>query len=154
MTQSVSPHGVVVYPSARRHTDYLYRISLKGFILNDEGKVLVVKETGRSYWDLPGGGMDHGEDVKTALAREMKEEVNLEDDFAYRIIATDEPAYLKAHGFWQLRLIFAITPSNYAFSAGDDGDDVAFMDPECFKDSAIEAERRIYKYYKEMSTSE
>ena len=63
-----------------RRTDYLYRISLKGLIRNDAGEVLVVKEAGRDWWDLPGGGMDHGEDIKFALAREMKEEVNMEGD--------------------------------------------------------------------------
>jgi ADP-ribose pyrophosphatase YjhB (NUDIX family) len=141
--------GVINHNSTTRRTDYLYRISLKGFILNSEGKVLVVKETGRDWWDLPGGGMDHGEDIKSALAREMKEEVNLEGDFTYRIITTDEPAYLETHSFWQLLLIFAITPSNYTFSAGDDGDEIAFMSPNSFKDSTKEVERRIYRYYGE-----
>lgn len=149
MTQPNTPLGTIFHPDTDRRTDYLYRISLKGFVVNDEGKILVVKETGRDYWDLPGGGMDHGEDIKTALAREMKEEVNMTGDFTYRILAVDEPAYLEVHTFWQLRLIFAITPSNYTFSAGDDGDEVAFIDLEHFKDSAIEVERRIYRYYKE-----
>lgn len=109
--------------------------------------MLVVKETGRTWWDLPGGGMDHGEDIKTAIAREMKEEANLEGDFDYRIIDVDEPAHLSAHNFWQLRLIYEVMPSIMTFTAGEDGDEVAFKNPDDFKDSESEVERRIYKYY-------
>lgn len=142
-------HGIIHHdsPSTRR-TDYLYRISLKCYIKNDKGEVLVVKEASRSQWDLPGGGMDHGEDIKATIAREMKEEVNMEGDFGYQIIAIDEPAHLSAHNFWQLRLIFAIIPQNMSFSAGDDSDEILFQDPAIFKDSTAEVERRIYRYSK------
>ncbi len=134
------------HPSTRR-TDYLYRISLKCLVRNGKGEVLVVKEAGRTWWDLPGGGMDHGEDIKTAIAREMKEEANLEGNFDYRIIDVDEPAHLSAHNFWQLRLIYEVMPSIMTFTAGEDGDEVAFKNPDDFRDSESEVERRIYKYY-------
>jgi 8-oxo-dGTP diphosphatase len=139
--------GVITHehPSTRR-TDYLYRISLKCLVRNDKGEVLVVKETGRTWWDLPGGGMDHGEDIKAAIAREMKEEVALGGDFDYKIIDVDEPAHLSAHNFWQLRLIYEVTPRSGVFTAGEDGDEVAFKNPANFKDSESEVERRIYKY--------
>lgn len=106
----------------------------------------MVKETGRDWWDLPGGGMDHGEDLHSAIAREMKEEVNLEGDFSFKVIAVDEPKVLEAHDLWQLRLIFAVQPSRMTFSAGEDGDEVAFLDPKQFQNSPINAERRIYGY--------
>ena len=140
--------GIINHPTSDRKTDYLYRISIKGLVRNKDGEVLVVKETGRDWWDLPGGGMDHTENLKSAIAREMKEEVNLNGDFVYKIISVDEPTYLKIHDFWQLRLIFELIPTNLSFSAGEDGDEIAFMDPELFKDSSSEAERCIYKYSK------
>lgn len=138
--------GVVHHETSSRRTDYLYRISIKSLIRNEKGEVLVVKEAGRTYWDLPGGGMDHSEDIKSTIAREMKEEVNLEGDFAYKIIDADEPAYLRSHNFWQVRLIFALQPVNMVFSAGEDGDEVTFMHPDLFKDSLSEVERMIYRY--------
>lgn len=54
-----------------------YRVSLKAVIRDEEGKILVVKENG-SNWTLPGGGWDHGESERDALARELYEEVNFE----------------------------------------------------------------------------
>lgn len=150
MTQQ--SHGIVEHDgTSSRRTDYLFRVSLKCLVVDEQGRVLVVKETGRDWWDLPGGGMDHGEDLRSAIAREMKEEVNLTGNFAYRIIDVDEPAHLSAHNFWQLRLVFAVTPSSLALSAGEDGDEIAFIDPEEFKNSDSEVERRIYKYNRVLS---
>ncbi|HKX72674.1 MAG TPA: NUDIX hydrolase [Candidatus Saccharimonadales bacterium] len=141
------PHGIVLHgPNATRRTDYLYRVSLKCLIRNEQGEVLVVKETGRHWWDLPGGGMDHGESIATAIAREMKEEVNMEGDFTFRILDVDEPALLSPQNFWQLRLVFAVTPERMVFSAGDDGDKIAFMSPSAFKGSEIATEKRIFDY--------
>lgn len=139
--------GVIDHPDSTRRTDYLYRISVKSLIRNEKGEILVVKEDGRNYWDLPGGGMDHNEDIKSAIAREMKEEVNLEGNFEYKIIATDDPALVK-HGFWQVRLIYELKPENMKFSAGEDGDEVAFVHPDSLKDSAFPVEQRIYEYAK------
>lgn len=90
--------------------------------------------------------MDHGEDIKSAIAREMREEVGLEGDFMYRIVAVEDPAFLSAHGFWQIRLIFEVQPVSMVFTAGSDGDDVAFMNAEVFRESGSKAERRIYGY--------
>jgi len=145
MTEHTS-QGVINYSTSNRKTDFLYRISIKGLVRNENGEVLVVKETGRGWWDLPGGGMDHSEDIKAAIAREMKEEVNLSGDFTCRVIAVDDPAYLSPHDFWQVRLIFEVKPSDMTFTAGEDGDEIAFMNPEVFKDSDSETERRIYYY--------
>lgn len=139
--------GVIEHgPGSSRPTDYLYRISLKALIRDEQGRVLVVKETGRDWWDLPGGGMDHGETIGLALARELHEEVNLRGEFTWRIISVDEPKYLKAHDFWQLRLIVEVKPQNLEFGAGEDGDEVAFIAPETFKSSNRDVERCIYAY--------
>jgi 8-oxo-dGTP pyrophosphatase MutT (NUDIX family) len=141
-----SPLGIIHHDALQRKTDYLYRVSLKGLVRNAKNEILVVKESGRTWWDLPGGGMDHGEDFKAAIAREMKEEVNLSGEFTYRIIAADTPAYVKAHDFWQLRLIFEVIPDTLIFSPGEDGDEMAFMKAEAFKSSEFATERKIYDY--------
>ena len=53
-----------------------YRVSVKALITNDEGQLLMVNE-GAHHWDLPGGGLDHGESVEQALRRELTEELDV-----------------------------------------------------------------------------
>lgn len=146
MTEQI-PHGIVEHDSGDRKTDYLYRISIKALIRNIKGEVLVVKETDRDWWDLPGGGMDHGEDIKSAIARELSEEVNFRGDFDYRIISVEEPSFLEEHRFWQLRIIFEVKPENMTFKSGVDGDATDFIAPDTFKDSGSKTEQRIYEYF-------
>lgn len=51
-----------------------YRVVIKGLVRDSSGKLLFVQERSDS-WDLPGGGLEHGEDVTKALKREFLEEL-------------------------------------------------------------------------------
>lgn len=141
-----SLHGIINHTHIERKTDYLYRVSIKGLIRRDDGSVLVVKEAGRTWWDLPGGGMDHGESIKGAIARELHEEVTLKGDFTYRIIAVEEPKILSHARVWQLRLVFEVTPVNMTFEPGEDDDELLFVKPEVLKNSPHPVERQVYEY--------
>lgn len=52
-----------------------YPISIKGVLIDDGCVLLLLNERGE--WDLPGGRPDPGEDHRTALAREVREEAGL-----------------------------------------------------------------------------
>lgn len=138
-------HGVIKHPNSPRPTDYLFRVSLKCVIRNDAGEVLAVKEIGRDFWDLPGGGMDHGESIQAAITRELHEEIGLTGAFTYKLLAIEDPSLLQ-HNFYQLRIIVALLPENTAFSAGVDADEIAFIDPNLLKNSLHNAERKLYHY--------
>lgn len=141
-----SLHGVINHSHIERKTDYLYRVSIKGIIRRNDGYVLAVKEAGRAYWDLPGGGMDHGESIKSSIARELYEEVSLKGDFTYRVIAVEEPKILDHVKVWQLRLVFEVIPAELNFEPGQDGDEVSFVDVAVLRDSTHPVERQIYEY--------
>jgi len=51
-------------------------VSIKGVVIRDGRVLLLLNE--RSEWDLPGGRPDPSEDHRTALAREVREEVGLD----------------------------------------------------------------------------
>ncbi len=140
------PHGNIEQSSLNRKNDYLYRISIKTLISNKSGEVLVVKESGRTWWDFPGGGMDHGEDIRSAIARELKEEVNFEGQFDFNIIGVEDPAYLQHANVMQVRLIFVIIPMTLPKSAGDEADEIKYVDPNDLKDSDNLVERKVYEY--------
>ncbi len=57
-------------------------VALYSFIVNEEGNFLMVKrsesDSWPGLWELPGGKIEFGEDIKPALIREVKEEVGLD----------------------------------------------------------------------------
>lgn len=46
-------------------------------VLNAQNQILLVKHTYQSHWYIPGGGVKKQESAKTAIIRELKEEVGL-----------------------------------------------------------------------------
>ena len=85
MTKLTNGHLVTQDSVGVTRHDYLYRISLKALIYNDAEQVLVVKEIDRTYWDLPGGGMDFVETIESSLKRELYEEVGYKGGLRYQL---------------------------------------------------------------------
>lgn len=62
----------------------LFRVSQKAFVRNADGEVLLVRfsqqlhDPGlRGLWDIPGGGVEFGEDLNAAFTREVTEEIGV-----------------------------------------------------------------------------
>ncbi len=122
-----------------------YRVSAKAVIVRDDGLVLCVKEGGDNYWNLPGGGIDFGENLQEALSRELHEEVGFSGDFSMKILGA-ETFFAEKRDTWKMNIIVKIVPDNFNFSLGRDADEVAFKSPQEFADSSFPDERYIYEY--------
>lgn len=68
--QDIKPESPVVDTSSFRK-----RSAARAVLLDPKGGVYLLKVGKHDYHKLPGGGIDDGEDVKAALARELMEEV-------------------------------------------------------------------------------
>jgi TDG/mug DNA glycosylase family protein len=58
------------------------RSAVRALVLDKDDRILLVQfrdDAGQTWWATPGGGIDEGEDVESALRRELAEEIGLDE---------------------------------------------------------------------------
>ncbi len=58
--------------------DWKYRKAARAVVFDNENRVGLLHVKNHNYYKLPGGGIEEGEDIKTALDRECEEELGVE----------------------------------------------------------------------------
>ena len=84
------------------------RLSAKGFVVDPDGRLLLLDcadpaRPGLRWWELPGGGVEPGEDEVDALVRELLEETGLVVDRAAvgPLLWTQESTFLfRGRRYW------------------------------------------------------
>ena len=108
MTQFFPPHlsdsNEKYYRRGKKIPKWFYRITTKAIVMNKKWQILILRE-GRfsdkksefyrddaGLYDLPGRGLDYGEDFREGLFRELREEIWLDEKY---ITISDEPLYIQ-----------------------------------------------------------
>ncbi len=119
-----------VDPSSK-HVDesrFKKREAARAVVYDEEGRVALLYVGRHGYHKLPGGGIDEGEDISTALARELKEEIGC------RAKVSQEVGTIIEH-----RNRFEMVQTSYCFVANVVGEkgEPAFTDEEKAEDFEI-----------------
>jgi 8-oxo-dGTP pyrophosphatase MutT (NUDIX family) len=64
-------------------------LGVRGVVVDDQGRVLLLRHTYTPGWHFPGGGVEKGESCAEALGRELVEEAG--------IIAAEQPHLVSVH---------------------------------------------------------
>ena len=92
-------------------------IRYQGAILKDDHILLILlhaMKMGKTYWLIPGGGIEEGETEEECVIREMKEETNLDVQVVRLIL--DEPS--PAEGIYKWNKTYLCEPVGGAASPG------------------------------------
>jgi len=142
-------------PKPSKFPDTVYRVSVKAVIKNSDNKVLVIKERhqGVSFkpedhrWELPGGGINHGETIEEALKRELKEEIGVSDiQFKMKLLGNNI-RYIELVPTYKFEAIYLLeVDDRFSPIIGEDVKEIAWKDPDEFKNAKHEDGRSIYKF--------
>lgn len=105
-----------------------------GAVIVDAGKVVLIRrrfEPMQGHWTLPGGGVEVGETLEAAVAREMREETGLEVEVGPVIevfdrITRDDDARVRYH---YVLVDYLCWPVAGELRAGSDVDGAVLVDP-------------------------
>ena len=103
-----------------------YRVSVKGIVIDSDDRILLARED-NGKWELLGGGLDHGEDPKQCLRREIYEETRLTVTWISR-----EPKYfitckrLDKHSYLA-NIVYRIKLENLNFIPSDECQELRFF---------------------------
>ena len=81
---SLSETRRALEPALRRLLHVYWRfaramtLGVRALVIDEDGRIFLVKHSYVSGWHLPGGGVEAGETLNQAIARELREEGNIE----------------------------------------------------------------------------
>ena len=85
-----------------------YEIGVKALI-TDKRRVLMLRRTDFDTWEVPGGRINEGEDIRTALQRELAEEISARKTSIKDIAHCQEVDFTLPNGNYLMLLFFNVS---------------------------------------------
>jgi ADP-ribose pyrophosphatase YjhB (NUDIX family) len=84
------------------------RVAVSAFVLDDAGRLLMIRRTDNDLYAIPGGGQEVGETVAQAVVREVAEETGIDVEVTGVIGIYSNPAHVVAYDDGEVRQEFSI----------------------------------------------
>ncbi len=82
--------------------------AVSAIITDEQGRMLLIRRTDNNYWSIPGGGVNPGESVSEAAAREVKEETGIDCQVNGLVGIYSDPSHVAAYDDGEVRQEFSI----------------------------------------------
>jgi 8-oxo-dGTP pyrophosphatase MutT (NUDIX family) len=129
--------------------DSFHRVTIKGLCVR-EGKVLMVRESSAlsGKWELPGGGLDFGEEISAGFKREVQEEMGL-------IVSkmSKNPVYVWTHKyenrrdlewFYSFVVAYRVEFEDLHFTASDECEAIEFVSKDDFERMTLSGQMKHF----------
>ena len=106
-----------------------YRVSAKGLIWDEAREKFAIILEDNGWWELPGGGLDHGESHVECLKRELMEECGL----TVTEVGANPLYYMvgkNMKGRWSVNLVFEIKVKDLNFTKSEECVEIKFVTPD------------------------
>lgn len=114
----------------------IIRPGVSGVVRRGDGRLLLHLRTDNGLWGLPGGGVEYGESVTTALQREVEEETGVRVEVGRLIGVYSDPSlhqivtYPDGNVVHYVSLCFECTPGVGPLALSDETAGVAWFPPD------------------------
>lgn len=82
--------------------------AVSAIVTDEHNRLLLIRRTDNNYWSIPGGGVNPGESVREAAAREVKEETGIDCQVTGLVGIYSDPNHVAAYDDGEVRQEFSI----------------------------------------------
>lgn len=115
--------AVKEYPTAK--------VDVRGLVIRDDGKILMIQESSDGKWALPGGWADIGYSPKEVVIKECREEAGIEVIPQHLLAVFDKKMHPHPpEQYYIYKLAFLCKATSYELKKGFDVLDAGFFSPD------------------------
>lgn len=109
------------------------KVAMSALVQDEHGRILMIRRTDNDKYSIPGGGLEAGETVAQAVAREVMEETGIEVDATELIGVFSNPDHVIAYDDGEVRqefsLCFRANPIGGTPQTSSESKEVRWVDP-------------------------